>query len=68
MRTLEPQRRERPWRRDLKLLRQMAGMLVGYFVVGGRLRRRYRAMEARGETFWVDEEGPSEHREAPLRR
>jgi hypothetical protein len=68
MHTLDPARGERPWRRDLKLLFQMAGMLFGYFWVGGRLRRRYRALEARGETFWVDEEGPSEHREAALRR
>jgi hypothetical protein len=68
MRTLDPARREQPWRRDLKLLFQMAGMLVAYFVVGGRLRRRYRALEARGETFWLDEDGPREHREAALRR
>lgn len=68
MRTLQVPRRERPWRRDLTLLLQMASMLFGYLVVGGRLRRRYRAAERRGETFWVDEEGPGEHREAALRR
>jgi hypothetical protein len=68
MRTLEAPRRERTWPRDLALLVRIGGMLIGYFVVGGRLRRRYRALEARGGTFWVDEEGPSEHREAPLRR
>jgi len=68
MRTLDPPRHERPWRRDLKLVVQIARMLLGYFVAGGRLRRRYRALEARGETFWLDEEGPSEHREAALRR
>ena len=68
MRTLDSSRHEHSWRRDLKLMVQMARMLFGYLVVGGRLRRRYRAMEARGETFWVDEEGPREHREAALRR
>ena len=68
MRTLDAPRREATWRRDLALLVRIGGMLVGYFVVGGPLRRRYRALEARGETFWVDEEGPTEHREAPLRR
>jgi len=67
MRTLDAPL-ERSWRRDLALLVRIGGMLVGYLVVGGRLRRRYRALEARGETFWVDEEGPTEHREAPLRR
>jgi len=68
MRTLDASRPERTWRRDLSLLVRIGGMLAGYFVVGGRLRRRYRALEARGETLWVDEDGPTEHREAPLRR
>jgi hypothetical protein len=68
MRTLHLSRHERPWRRDLRLLVQIASMLFGYLVAGGRLRRRYRALEARGETFWVDEDGPREHREAALRR
>jgi hypothetical protein len=68
MRTLDPARRQRPWRRDLDLLLRIAGMLVGYVVVGGRLRRRYRAAERRGETLFVDEDGPGEHREAALRR
>ena len=68
MRTLDPSRPERTWRDDLELVLRIAGMLVGYFVAGGRLRRRYRTLEARGETFWVDEEGPTGHREAPLRR
>jgi hypothetical protein len=68
MRTLEASRPERTWRRDLSLLVRIGGMLLGYLVVGSRLRRRYRALEARGGTLWVDEEGPTEHREAPLRR
>jgi hypothetical protein len=57
MRTLASSRHERPWRRDLKLLVQIGRMLLGY-----------RALEARGETFWVDEDGPRDHREAALRR
>jgi hypothetical protein len=68
MRTLETAPRANAWRRDLRLLWSMAGMLAVYWVAGGRLRRRYRRKEARGETFWVDEEGPTGHREAPLRR
>ncbi len=68
MRTLQAPPLERPWRRDIALLVRIAWMLVGYFVVGGRIRRRYRALEARGLVFWVDEDGPTEHREAPLRR
>jgi hypothetical protein len=68
MRTLATSRHERPWRRDLRLLVRIARMLLDYLVAGGRLRRRYRALEARGETFWVDEDGPKDHREAALRR
>jgi len=68
MRTLATPQNARPWRRDLKLLVQIARMLFGYVVAGGLLRRRYRALEARGQTFWLDEEGPREHREAALRR
>lgn len=67
MHTLDSSRGEHPLIRDLKLLRRMAAMLYGYFVVGGRLRRAYRRRERRGETFWVDEAGPTRHREEPLR-
>jgi hypothetical protein len=68
MRTLDTAPRQSPRRRDLSLLFHMAGMLLGYWLVGGRMRRRYRKKEARGETFFVDEEGPTRHREAPLTR
>ena len=68
MRTLQAPPHRISWRRDAALLARIAWMLVGYLVVGGRIRRRYRALEARGGVFWVDEEGPTEHREAPLRR
>jgi|KBSSwiStaDraftv2_1062776.scaffolds.fasta_scaffold1462178_2 hypothetical protein len=68
MRTLATPPHARPWRRDVRLLVQIARMLFGYAVAGGRVRRRYRALEARGGTLWLDEEGPHEHREAALRR
>ena len=68
MRTLDTAPQQSPWRRDLSLLFRIAGMLLGYWLVGGRMRRRYRKKEARGETFFVDEEGPTSHREAPPRR
>ena len=44
-----------------------AAMLYGYFAIGGRLRREYRRRERQGGTFWVDEAGPTQHREEPLR-
>jgi hypothetical protein len=68
MRTLATPSHARPWQRDVRLLVQIVRMIFGYVVAGGRVRRRYRALEARGETLWLDEEGPREHREAALRR
>ena len=68
MRTLQTRQPDGRWRRDAALALRIFWMLVGYFVVGGRIRRRYRALEARGEVFWVDEAGPTAHREAPLGR
>lgn len=66
MHTLDASTSESWLVRDLKLVRDMLGMMFGYFVVGGRLRREYRRRERRGETLWLDEVG-IEHREAPLR-
>jgi hypothetical protein len=43
-------------KRNGRLLLRMGQMLFAYFVVGNRIRRVYRAKEARGEVFWVDEE------------
>lgn len=63
MRTLDGQGTPRPWRRDLALLRRMAGMLYHYFTEGARLRREYRRCQARGEVYWVDTGGPTRHRE-----
>ena len=68
MHTLDASTSESWLTRDLKLIRNMLGMLLGYFVVGGRLRREYRRRESRGETLWLDEAGPTQHREAPLQR
>ena len=53
---------------DLLLLRRLGSMLWQYLTVGGRLRREYRMKESRGEVFWVDAQGPTEHREQSLRR
>jgi hypothetical protein len=41
--------------RDGRLLLRMARMLKVYIFVGGRIRRAYRAKEAGGEIYWVDE-------------
>jgi hypothetical protein len=45
----------------------MAAMLYQYWTAGGRLRREYRRRESRGEVFWVDDAGPTRHREESLR-
>ncbi len=42
--------------RDVRLLWRIAQMLYAYLVRGHRTRQAYRAKEARGEVFWVDEE------------
>jgi hypothetical protein len=55
------------WRRDLVLLVRMASMVIGYLTAGARLRRAYRRCEARGEILFVDELGPTSHREEGLR-
>jgi hypothetical protein len=34
----------------------MAQMLYAYLIIGRRIRQSYRAKEARGDVFWVDEE------------
>ena len=67
MRTLEGAPRTGGFRRDLALLRRIASMVFQYLLPGGRLRRQYRRREARGEVFWVDASGPTQHREEPLR-
>ena len=42
--------------RDVRLLIRIAKMILSYFTEGRRIRKTYRMKEARGETFWVDEE------------
>ncbi|HEX9922190.1 MAG TPA: hypothetical protein VGD99_05975 [Anaerolineae bacterium] len=44
--------------RDVRLLWCMAQMLYAYLIIGRRIRQTYRAKEARGDVFWVDEELP----------
>jgi hypothetical protein len=68
MRTLDTRDQPIAWRRDLRLLKDLAAMLWIYWTTGARLRRAYRRKQARGETFWLDEEGSTRHREAPLER
>lgn len=46
------------FRRDLRVLLRMTGMLWGYFRVGGRVRRAYRTKETRGQVYWIDESTP----------
>ena len=60
MRTLDDQIKPggSVWKRlrdDMRLLWRVRGMIFGYFTAGARIRRAYRAKEAAGETFWVDE-------------
>lgn len=59
MRTLEPGSSEGGrWaalKRDLKTLRRILMMIVGYLSHGRRVRRAYRKAAATGSTYWVDE-------------
>ena len=41
-------------RRDVKLAVRIASMALDYFVTGGKIRRRYRDKERRGQIYWVD--------------
>ncbi len=41
--------------RDLRLLWFLAGMAWRNLTMGARVRRRYRALMARGEPYFVDE-------------
>ncbi len=68
MHTLAIRARASAWRRDVRLLSRMAAMLFHYVTAGGRLRRLYRRLEARGEVYWVDAGGATVHREEALRR
>jgi hypothetical protein len=67
MRTLVEASDGRAWRRDLRLLQRMAGMVFQYATMGARLRRAYRRCQSRGETFWLDAAGATRHREEGLR-
>ncbi|MCW5772233.1 MAG: hypothetical protein KIT16_11400 [Rhodospirillaceae bacterium] len=41
--------------RDVRLAWFLAGMVWKNFLIGGRVRRRYRACMAKGEPYYVDE-------------
>jgi hypothetical protein len=68
VRTLDATPAHGTLRRDLALLRRMAGMLLVYWTAGARLRRAYRRCEARGEVLALDAKGATRHREEALRR
>lgn len=68
VRTVEASGGSASWRSDLALLLRMGRMVLVYATAGARLRRAYRRCEKRGETLFVDELGPSRHREEALRR
>lgn len=60
MRTLDEQATSRDslvrrLQRDLGLLWRLLMMGLQYFTAGARIRRNYRAKEATGETYWVDD-------------
>lgn len=48
-------RRER-LARDLGLLRRLGGLVIGYAVAGGKLRRALARHERDGTTLYVDDE------------
>ena len=61
MRTLDQQSSQDTslWRRlasDGRLLWRIARMAFGYLTVGRRIRKDYKAKQARGEKFFVDED------------
>jgi hypothetical protein len=39
---------------DARLLIRIASMAVGYWTVGGRVRRALKGAERRGTTYWLD--------------
>lgn len=43
----------RVWR-DIAVIWRLTRQALNYFVVGGRVRRAYRANCKRGETYWLD--------------
>ena len=43
-------------RRDVVFLISLTKMIVYYWIAGRRIRKTYRRCQARGGTYWVDEE------------
>ena len=54
-----------PLLRDLRRLLRLARIFHVYWTAGGRVRRAYRAAQARGDTLWLDEHPDLRRREAP---
>jgi hypothetical protein len=42
--------------RDGRVIARLGKLLIAYALTGGRVRRRYRHKQRRGEIFFVDEE------------
>ncbi len=53
-------------RRDLRLLASIARMLLQYFTEGRRVRNKYRQQARLGEVLWLNEQGPTQHRDAAV--
>lgn len=53
-------------RRDVRLLVSITRMLIQYFTEGGRVRKAYRQHIQRGDVLWLDEDGPTQHRDAAM--
>ncbi len=41
-------------------------MLLQYFTEGRRVRNKYRQQARLGEVLWLDEQGPTQHRDAAV--
>ena len=53
-------------KRDVTLLVSISRMLVQYFTEGRRIRNAYRRHIQRGDVLWLDEQGPTQHRDAAM--
>ena len=42
--------------RDIRVLLRIMLAVIYYWTIGARARRRYRDCEARGETYWLEDE------------
>ena len=42
------------FRRDVRLIRWLLLFVLFYLIAGGKVRRKYARLKARGEPFWLD--------------